>query len=37
MAFKFEQLEVWQKSLDYIDFIYTIAADLPDEDNPWSG
>ncbi len=32
MAFKFEQLEVWQQSLDYIDLIYTIAADLPDNE-----
>src|SRR5215212_4340303 len=32
MAFKFEQLEVWQQSLDYIDLIYTIAADLPDDE-----
>ncbi|MEP7188028.1 MAG: four helix bundle protein, partial [Roseiflexaceae bacterium] len=32
MAFKFEQLEVWQQSLKYIDLIYTIAADLPDDE-----
>ncbi len=29
MAFKFEQLEVWQLSLDYIDLIYKIAEQLP--------
>jgi four helix bundle protein len=29
MAFKFEQLEVWQLSLDYIDLMYEIAAKLP--------
>jgi four helix bundle protein len=32
MTFKFEQLEVWQQSLDYIDLIYIIAADLPDNE-----
>ena len=32
MAFKFEQLEVWRQSLDYIDLIYTIAAELPDDE-----
>jgi four helix bundle protein len=32
MAFKFEQLEVWQQSLDYIDLIYSIADDLPDNE-----
>src|SRR6478672_10606096 len=32
MAFKFEQLEVWQQSLDYIGLIYTIAAELPDDE-----
>src|SRR5260221_2214007 len=32
MAFKFEQLEGWQPSLDYIGLIYTIAADLPDNE-----
>src|SRR4051812_9731123 len=31
-AFKFEQLNVWQQSLDYIDLIYTISADLPDDE-----
>src|SRR5437868_6626353 len=29
MAFKFEQLDVWQLSLDYIDLIYKIADQLP--------
>lgn len=29
MAFKFEQLEVWQLALDYADLIYEIANQLP--------
>jgi four helix bundle protein len=29
MGFKFEKLDVWQLSLDYIDLIYTIADQLP--------
>jgi len=29
MAFKFEKLEVWQLALEYVDLIYTIAAQLP--------
>ena len=29
MPFKFERLEVWQMSLDYIDLIYEIASELP--------
>src|SRR3954454_9028149 len=29
MPFKFEKLEVWQLSLDYIDLIYKIADRLP--------
>lgn len=29
MPFKFEQLEVWKRSLDYIDLVYQIAATLP--------
>ncbi len=29
MVFKFEQLEVWRLSLDYIDLIYVIASQLP--------
>ncbi len=29
MAYKFEQLDVWQLALDYIDLVYKIAASLP--------
>jgi len=29
MPYKFEQLEVWQLSLEYIDLIYTLADKLP--------
>jgi four helix bundle protein len=29
MAYKFEQLEVWQLSVDYTDLIYKIAEQLP--------
>ena len=29
MPFKFEKLEVWRLSLDYIDLIYEIAGQLP--------
>ena len=29
MPSKFEKLEVWQLSLDYIDLIYEIANQLP--------
>jgi four helix bundle protein len=29
MAYKFEKLEVWQLTLEYIDLIYTIAEQLP--------
>ncbi len=29
MAYKFEQLEVWQHAMDYIDVIYSIAEKLP--------
>jgi len=29
MPFKFEQLEVWQLALDYIELIYEIANQLP--------
>ena len=32
MAFKFEQLEVWQQSLEYIDTIYKLAALLPESE-----
>lgn len=30
--FKFEKLEVWQRSLDYIDLMYEIAERLPDRE-----
>lgn len=29
MAYKFEQLEVWQLTMDYIDAIYSLAEKLP--------
>ena len=29
MPFRFENLEVWQQALEYIDLIYTIASQLP--------
>jgi hypothetical protein len=29
MPFKFEELEVWQLALDYIDLIYEIASQPP--------
>ena len=29
MAYKFENLEVWQRSLDYADTAYEIADELP--------
>jgi four helix bundle protein len=32
MAFKFEQLEVWQQSLEYIDIVYRIASLLPESE-----
>ena len=32
MAFKFEKLEVWQQSLEYIDTIYKLAAQLPESE-----
>ena len=32
MAYKFEGLEVWQLSIDYLDLIYTIANKLPREE-----
>jgi len=32
MAFKFEQLDIWRQSLDYIDSIYKISEDLPDNE-----
>jgi four helix bundle protein len=30
MSFKFEQLDVWQLSLEYSDLIYNVADQLPD-------
>jgi four helix bundle protein len=32
MSFKFENLEIWQLALDYIDLIYDIADALPREE-----
>lgn len=32
MPFKFEQLEVWQLALDYIDVIYELAEKLPESE-----
>lgn len=32
MAFKFEKLEVWQMSLNYVDLIYEMADRLPDSE-----
>lgn len=32
MAYKFEQLEVWQLALAYTDVIYEVAAALPDSE-----
>src|SRR3972149_10790505 len=32
MSFKFEQLDVWQLSLDYSDLIYGLAEKLPDSE-----
>jgi four helix bundle protein len=32
MAFKFEQLDVWQMSLEYSDLIYELADKLPDKE-----
>lgn len=29
MAYKFEQLDVWERALNYIDQIHDIAEDLP--------
>ena len=29
MSYKFEQLEVWKMSLDYIDLVYKVAESLP--------
>jgi len=30
MAYKFEKLEIWHLSLDYLDLLYDIAQQLPD-------
>ena len=32
MAFKFEKLEIWQQSLDYLDKIYRVANKLPKQE-----
>ena len=32
MAFKFEKLEIWQQSLDYLDEIYRVASRLPEHE-----
>ena len=32
MAFKFENLEVWQLALDYADLVYELADKLPDSE-----
>jgi four helix bundle protein len=32
MTYKFEQLEVWQISLEYVDLIYKLAEKLPHEE-----
>jgi four helix bundle protein len=32
VAFKFENLEVWKLSLDYLDDVYRLAAGLPKEE-----
>ena len=32
MAFKFEQLDVWQLSLEYSDLIYDVAERLPEKE-----
>lgn len=33
MAFKFEQLDVWQLALEYIDMMYELADKLPTSEN----
>jgi len=33
MAFKFEQLDVWQMSLEYSDLIYELVEKLPEKEN----
>lgn len=32
MTYKFEKLEVWQLSLEYVDMIYRLAEELPTEE-----
>jgi four helix bundle protein len=32
MTFKFEKLEVWQMSLDYVDLIYQLSNSLPESE-----
>ena len=32
MPFKFEQLDVWKMSLDYVDLIYELAEKLPESE-----
>ena len=32
MAFKFEKLQVWQDSLDYLELVYKIASELPESE-----
>ncbi len=32
MSFKFEQLDVWQMALDYIDIIYELSEKFPDSE-----
>lgn len=32
MPFKFEQLEVWQLALDYVDLMYELAEKLPESE-----
>ncbi len=33
MPFKFEKLEVWKLSLDYLELLYGISAQLPPDEN----
>lgn len=33
MPFKFEKLEVWQLSLEYLELLYKISAQLPSDEN----
>jgi four helix bundle protein len=32
VSYKFENLEVWQLSLEYTDHIYRVAGELPDHE-----